>query len=78
MVLDLCNSVSNEINSLSVFFGSDVALSQDMFIALRPIDLSSAQTCSPLLEIHTNDVVMTLFECSANACRKFFILSSSA
>jgi len=55
---DFCNKISNEGNILAVYFvgGEDIP-SQEIFKALNPIDLSSAQIELPLLKIHTNEVV---------------------
>lgn len=78
MVLDFCSSVSSEINSFSIFFGCVDNPSQDMFIAPRPIDFSSSHMYFPLLEMHTNEVSVVLFEWRSKANRRLLILLSSS
>jgi len=62
---------------LAVFAGCDDIPSQEIFKALNPIDLRSAQIELPLLNIHTNEVVIVLFICFSKAYRRLLILLMS-
>jgi len=77
LLFDVFNSTSSESNIFDTSFGRIDILSQETFTALSPIDLSSAQTCSPLLEMHTNDVSIVLFERRSKANRRLSIFLSS-
>jgi len=61
LVFEHCKIVSSESNILDTLFGCDEVSSKEIFKALRPIDLRLAQTISPLLDIHTNEVILDLF-----------------
>jgi len=71
---DFCNKISNEGNILAVFVGGEDIPSQEIFKALNPIDLSSAQIELPLHNIHTNEVVSVWFICFSKAYRRLLIL----
>jgi len=71
---DFCNKISKEGNILAVFVGGEEMPSQEIFKALNPIDLSSAQIELPLHNIHTNEVVNVLFVCFSKAYRRLLIL----
>jgi len=60
-VFEFCSRKSREGNIVPVFIGSEAGPSPCMFNALKPIDLSSAQMCSALLNIHMNGVIIVLF-----------------
>lgn len=74
---DFCRTVSNETNNFDTFFICVDLSSQETFNALKPIDFSSAQIFSPLLEMHTNEVDFDLFGYSSKANRRLLILSQS-
>lgn len=76
-VFDFWRIKSSEGNNFVVPFDCDGNPFQDIFNALRPIDFSSLQKCSPLLEIHMNEVATVFFLYSTNEYRKLFILLSS-
>lgn len=71
---DLFNKISKEGNILAIFVGDEEMPSQEIFKALNPIDLSSAQIELPLHNIHTNEVVNVLFTCFSKAYRRLLIL----
>lgn len=78
LAFDSFRSVSNEDSNCVVFSDCNGIPSQEIFIALRPTDLRSAHICSPLLEMHMNEVVVVLCLCSTKAWRRLFIFLSSS